>query len=158
MARYNGFSTYNRSKHFRLTDFDLVKQDLINHFNTRKGEKLMNPNFGTSIWDTLFDPMDADTKRIITEDVRRIVSYDPRIAARNVVVTEYDRGHLVFCHHNARAKTLSTCLINAPHLNDGAFEVIDEFSWNLRVYIFRYQQKAEHQKFNSVVHFVRLKV
>jgi len=43
MARYNGFSTYNRSKHFRLTDFDLVRQDLMNHFNTRKGEKLMNP-------------------------------------------------------------------------------------------------------------------
>lgn len=92
MARYNGFSTYNRSKHFRLTDFDLVRQDLMNHFNTRKGEKLMNPSFGTSIWDTLFDPMDADTRRIITEDVRRIVSYDPRIAAKNVLVTEYDKG------------------------------------------------------------------
>lgn len=92
MARYNGFSTYNRNKHFRLTNFDLVRQDLLNHFNIRKGEKLMNPNFGTSIWDTLFDPLDAETKRIITEDVRKIIGYDPRIAARNVVVTEYDKG------------------------------------------------------------------
>ena len=49
---YKGFSTNNRSKKFRVTDFELVKQDLINHFNIRKGEKLMNPNFGTIIWNT----------------------------------------------------------------------------------------------------------
>jgi phage baseplate assembly protein W len=92
MSTYKGFSTYNRSKKFRLTDFELVKQDLINHFNIRKGEKLMNPDFGTVIWDTLFNPLDQDTVNIIQQDVRRIIAYDPRLAANNVVVTQYDRG------------------------------------------------------------------
>ncbi len=57
MALYNGFSTLNGSKKFKLTDFELVKQDLQNHFGIRKGEKLMNPEFGTIIWDLLFEPL-----------------------------------------------------------------------------------------------------
>lgn len=92
MALYNGFSTFNRSKHYRITDFELVKQDIINHFNIRKGQKLMNPNFGTIIWDTIFDPLDENTKNVIIQDVSKIIAYDPRVAAENVVVTQYDHG------------------------------------------------------------------
>ena len=92
MSIYKGFSTYNRSKKYRLTDFELVKQDLINHFNIRKGEKLMNPDFGTIIWDTLFNPLDQDTVNLIQQDVRKIIAYDPRVAANNVIVTQYDSG------------------------------------------------------------------
>ena len=92
MAIYKGFSTFQRSKHFRVTDFNLVKQDLMNYFNIRKGEKLMNPEFGTIIWDKLFDPLTEDTKAIIMQDIKRIISYDPRLAAKDVAVTEYDRG------------------------------------------------------------------
>lgn len=92
MSTYKGFSTYNRSKKYRLTDFELVKQDLINHFNIRKGEKLMNPDFGTVIWDTLFNPLDQDTVNLIQQDVRKVVAYDPRLAANNVIVTQYDSG------------------------------------------------------------------
>jgi len=92
MTTYSGFSTVNRIKKFRVTDFDLVKQDLNNHFNIRKGEKLMNPEFGTIIWDTLFEPLNEETKAVIINDIKRIVSYDPRIAAKNVTVTQYDQG------------------------------------------------------------------
>jgi phage baseplate assembly protein W len=92
MTQYKGFSTTNRSKHFRITDFELVKQDLINHFNIRKGEKLMNPDFGTVIWDSLFEPFDDNTKQKIMQDVKRIIGYDKRVSAQNVVVTQFDRG------------------------------------------------------------------
>ena len=92
MALYKGFSTFNRSKKFRITDFELVKQDLINHFNIRKGEKLMNPDFGTIIWDSIFEPLNEDIKTQIMQDVKRIISNDPRVAAQNVIVTQYDHG------------------------------------------------------------------
>ena len=92
MITYKGFSTYQRNKHFRVTDFELVKQDLLNYFNIRKGEKLMNPDFGTIIWDKIFDPLNEDTKAIIMQDIKRIISYVPRLAARDVNVTEYDTG------------------------------------------------------------------
>ena len=89
---YKGFSTVGRTKHFRITDFELVKRDITNHFNIRKGEKLMNPDFGTVIWDSIFEPLDENTKSTIIADVKKIVSYDPRVAAQNVIITEYDRG------------------------------------------------------------------
>lgn len=92
MAIYKGFSTNNRSKKFRITDFELVKQDLINHFNIRKGEKLMNPEFGTIIWDTIFEPLDSNTKELIVNDVKKIIANDPRVSAQNVIVTQFDRG------------------------------------------------------------------
>ena len=89
---YRGFSTVGRNKKYRLTDFDLVKQDLINHFYIRKGEKLMNPNFGTIIWNVLHEPMTEDLKSVITADIKAIAGYDPRVSIDNVIITEYDQG------------------------------------------------------------------
>ena len=89
---YRGFSTVGRNRKFRLTDFELVKQDLINHFYIRKGEKLMNPNFGTIIWNVVHEPLTEDLKSVIVSDIKSIASYDPRISVDNVVITEYDQG------------------------------------------------------------------
>lgn len=89
---YRGFSTVDRKKKFRLTDFELVRRDLINHFHIRKGEKLMNPSFGTIIWNVLHEPLTDNLKSIITTDVKNIVSSDPRLAVDRVMITEYDQG------------------------------------------------------------------
>lgn len=95
MTIYRGFSTRLNAKKYRLTDFELAKQDMLNHFEIRKGEKLMNPEFGSIIWDMLFEPLTEDTKQIITNDITRIVSYDPRLAVQQVAVTEQDNGFLI---------------------------------------------------------------
>jgi phage baseplate assembly protein W len=89
---YRGFSTVGRNRKFRLTDFELVKQDLINHFYIRKGEKLMNPNFGTIIWNVIHEPLTEDLKSVIISDIKSIAEYDPRISIDNVVITEFDQG------------------------------------------------------------------
>jgi phage baseplate assembly protein W len=92
MAIYRGFSTQGQSKKFRATDAALIKQDLINHFNIRKGEKLMNPAFGTIIWSMLFEPLTNDTKEAIVTDITQIINYDPRVNVNNVTVNELDHG------------------------------------------------------------------
>ena len=84
MTTYKGFSTYDRTKKFRITDFELAKQDLFNHFHIRKGEKLMNPNFGTIIWGILFEPFTEEIKAAIVKDIKAIAAYDPRISIDNV--------------------------------------------------------------------------
>jgi phage baseplate assembly protein W len=92
MSIYRGFSTYNRLRKYRVTDFELVKQDLFNHFRIRKGEKLFNPEFGTIIWNVLFEPLTSELHELIIEDVKRIVKYDPRVAVENVIITEQSYG------------------------------------------------------------------
>jgi phage baseplate assembly protein W len=89
---YKGFSTANRFKKFRLIDFNLVKQDLINHFNIRKGEKLMQPNFGTIIWSMLFEPMTDVLRSQIIDDIKAVVNYDPRIGVNAINLTEFEHG------------------------------------------------------------------
>jgi len=95
MITYSGFSTKNNAKKYKLTDFELAKQDLVNYFNIRRGEKLMQPNFGTIIWDMLFEPLNEDTQQIITQDVTKIAQYDPRIRVGQVAVTQQENGILV---------------------------------------------------------------
>jgi len=95
---YKGFSTVNQStQSYMLYDLELIKQDLLNHFHVRKGERLMNPNFGTVIWDLLFEPMTEDLKETIVNNVNEIINYDPRLVAKNVIVTTYESGIQIEC-------------------------------------------------------------
>lgn len=92
MITYKGFSTHNRYKKFRVTDFELAKQDLFNHFHIRKGEKLMNPDFGTIIWSVLFEPFTEEIKTAIVADINAVAKYDPRISVDSVEVTQFEYG------------------------------------------------------------------
>ena len=89
---YKGFSSSETTKNFKLYDINLVKQDLINHFYIRKGEKLENPEFGTVIWDMLFEPFTPDVKEIIAKDVEAIINYDPRFAVTEINIDSTDQG------------------------------------------------------------------
>jgi len=90
--RYKGFSSNETKNNFRLYDIELVKRDLMNHFYIRKGEKLENPNFGTIIWDMLFENFTSEVRRLITEDVEQIINYDPRVKVNALTIDSTDQG------------------------------------------------------------------
>ena len=69
-------------------DLDLARQDIVNQFNTRLGERVMLPKFGTIIWDLLFDPLDESLIKLIQDDVVRIINEDPRWRLISVDVSE----------------------------------------------------------------------
>ena len=90
--RYKGFSSNETKNNFKLYDIELVKRDLMNHFYIRKGEKLENPNFGTIIWDMLFENFTSEVRRLITEDVEQIINYDPRVKVNALTIDSTDQG------------------------------------------------------------------
>lgn len=95
---YKGFSTVSTAaESFALYDLFLIKQDLLNHFHIRLGEKLENPEFGTIIWDVLFDPLTDQLKTMIAKNVETIVNYDPRVRAEQIIVTPYETGIQIEC-------------------------------------------------------------
>jgi phage baseplate assembly protein W len=93
---YKGFSTVNPdNRSSKLYDFNLIKQNILNHFNTRKGSRLMNPTFGTIIWDVLMEPLTPQIRSALTKDIEEICNLDPRVYPTLINVNEYERGYLI---------------------------------------------------------------
>ena len=93
MSTYRGFSTNGSDfASVTLTDYRLVKQDLINHLNVRKGERVMRPDYGCVIWDMLFDPFTEEAHALIVDNITAIAGSDPRLQILEVVPTSYEHG------------------------------------------------------------------
>lgn len=89
---FKGFSSRADKKNYKLYDFEVAKQGLINRLSVRKGERVENPEFGTIIYDAIFEPFTEDLKEAIVEDITANLNADPRIATEEIVVTEADKG------------------------------------------------------------------
>jgi phage baseplate assembly protein W len=93
---YVGYSSVNpNTLGTMLYDFDIIKQDIINQFNTRKGERVMNPEFGTIIWDLIFEPFTDDVKQALSDDISRICNSDPRAVPIQIDINEQEYGMLL---------------------------------------------------------------
>ena len=67
----------------------------MNHFNIRKGEKLQLPDFGSIVWDMIYEPLNDITIETIREDIQAVIAYDPRIEANSIVVDQHENGLLI---------------------------------------------------------------
>ena len=120
---YRGISTVNEGNSSKvLYDLSLIKQDLLNHFHIRQGEKLSDPEFGTIIWDALFEPFTGDMKSAIIDNVTAIVNYDPRVKVNNITVDQYESGlqievSLTYLPYNISENMKLTFDQNAGFLN-----------------------------------------
>ena len=89
---FKGFSSRADKRNFKLYDFEVAKQDLINRLSVRKGERVENPEFGTIIYDAIFEPFTEALKDAIVEDITANLNADPRISTEEILVTEADKG------------------------------------------------------------------
>jgi phage baseplate assembly protein W len=93
---YRGFSTANPiNRGSKLYDFDLIKQDILNQFNTRKGQRVMNPKFGSIIWDLLMEPLTPIISELLQKDISIICNSDPRVYPLQMQVNEYEQGYII---------------------------------------------------------------
>lgn len=120
MAQYTGFSTINANKpkttnaatgidggqggitrpiifgkKFRLLDEQLVVQDLINALNIPLGQKVGQPQYGTTLWSFVFEPNTFDVQNKLETEIRRVASLDPRLQLNTVSAYPQDQGILI---------------------------------------------------------------
>ena len=95
MPTFIGFNTVDQFKKFTLTDFELIKRDLINAFNIRQGELPGRPAYGTVIWDFVFENQDQTTETAMLAEIQRVVGGDPRIYLQDAVIYARDQGILI---------------------------------------------------------------
>ena len=90
---YRGFASNNpNARNSVLYDADIIKQDILNHFMTAKGERVMLPNFGSVIWEYIYEPLDEQTKEAIEIDAEDIISQDPRAEIVSMDVKGFENG------------------------------------------------------------------
>ena len=95
MSTFIGFSTIDRYKKFTLTDFELVKRDLLNAVGIRQGQLPGRPGYGTVIYDYVFESQDTTTERAILAEVQRVAGGDPRISIYSANMYPQENGILI---------------------------------------------------------------
>lgn len=120
MSEYIGFSTINANKpktvnapigyqggtgtatesiipgkKFRLVDTQLVIQDFVNALNIRRGTKVGQPQYGTDLWNFIFQPNIPEVQQALQEEIIRIAGADPRLQLNFVNVYPRDNGILL---------------------------------------------------------------
>jgi phage baseplate assembly protein W len=95
MVTFIGFNTINQNKKFTLTDFELIKRDLLNAFNIRQGELVGRPAYGTTIWDFVFENQLQETERALLAEIQRVAGGDPRVYVSNIELFPQDHGILI---------------------------------------------------------------
>jgi len=120
MPQYLGFSTINANKpmstnmpngndggpggirqpiiwgkKFKLTDEKLVIQDFMNALNIRLGEKVGQPQYGTTLWNFVFEPNTPDVQGQLETELRRVANLDPRLQINTIKASPVQNGILV---------------------------------------------------------------
>ena len=95
MPTFIGFNTQDQFKKFTLLDEALVKRDLLNGLNIRQGQLPGRPQFGTTLWDNLFENQSPELVTAIENEIQRVAGYDPRIQISEVQVFPQENGILI---------------------------------------------------------------
>jgi phage baseplate assembly protein W len=108
---FKGFSTVGTSlsREHTFYDIELIKRDLMNHFYTRIGERVMRPTWGCRIWDYVMEQFTPSVRDDIVSEVIRICRAETRVTLDESSVLVYERNQgirvevpLVFSPHNVK--------------------------------------------------------
>ena len=78
----------------RVTNEEALAQAVDTLISTFVGSRKFEPEYGTSIPDLVFEPLDEVTAILIRNELRRgLKEYEPRVSARGITVTpDYDNN------------------------------------------------------------------
>lgn len=95
MTTFIGFNTIDQPKKFTLTDFELIKRDLLNAFSIQQGQLVGRPGYGTIIWSYLFENQTQATENAILAEIQRVAGGDPRIYITSAQLYPQENGLLI---------------------------------------------------------------
>lgn len=91
--RINNVNVYSdidvTSKNMAKTVYDResIKSSINNILTWKQYERILNPDFGNSLWSTIFENINGLTKNNIVNYVKNMLNYEPRIKVKNIDVT-----------------------------------------------------------------------
>ena len=85
----------NAGKKYRLVDEQLAVQDLVNALNIHQGQKVGQPQYGTTLWTFVFEPNTFDVQIQLENELKRVASLDPRLKLNSVNAYPQENGILI---------------------------------------------------------------
>lgn len=82
-------------KKYRLIDEQLIIQDFINAMNIKRGEKVGQPGYGTTLWDFVFEPNSPDMQYALEAEIQRIAKADARLEITELTLYTSEHGVLI---------------------------------------------------------------
>lgn len=92
---YRGFSTVGNRVDKHLYDIMLIKQDILNHLHTRKNERLRDADYGSIIFDLVFDLQTEPNVDLVQQEIIRVIQTETRVIIQGIRMTESD--HTIRC-------------------------------------------------------------
>lgn len=78
------------------TTRDAVKSNIINYFLTDRGERVLNPQFGSNLKKTLFEPLDSNTLSGLEITIKEDIEvYFPLVKVENFSLISDPEGNTV---------------------------------------------------------------
>jgi len=83
-----GFALDSKKQLYISTNGDTIADSIRNIIFTRKGERVMQPDFGSRLYWILFEPMDTETANLIGEEIfQALEDEEDRITIDTIKVT-----------------------------------------------------------------------
>ena len=99
-----------------FTTLNQAKDNLKNLILTRKGERLMQPEFGCDIWKVLFEPLDGEAvERVIENSIVEAVSIWLPYLNIDTIVFDYDENDI---DNHRIILDIKFSLISNPNLSE----------------------------------------
>lgn len=95
MVTFIGFGSPVVGNTKKLYDEELVKRGLLNHFYTRKGERVMDTDYGFIGWDLIFELDTAGVPELLESDARRIIEMEPRVKEQKIEIQKIEYGYVL---------------------------------------------------------------
>jgi len=106
-------------------DLQALRSGLIQLILTRRGERVMMPDFGTDIRESVFSPLDISTADTLTMQISSAISkYENRIIVRRLEVVPNESSHTlsIAVTFSVKSNILGSESLNI-NVNQGGFSI-----------------------------------
>ena len=94
-------------------DIDAIENSIYNMFLFVKGERIINPEFGNSLYIYLYEPMNKLTAKRIGQGVEDMFNrWEPRVNIQDIIVTPMYDENTYIVEVNYTVPTLSDQVLN----------------------------------------------
>ena len=72
-------------------DNEAINNGINNIFLFNRGERIINPEFGNSLYKYLYEPITEDTAQLLGEEIKRLIKrWEPRIVVDGIIIAPMD--------------------------------------------------------------------